>query len=129
MNVFMVKVDGTWVDMMSKKIAENGISITENSIWSSNTKRTMEDASMTGDIVGIKTSVTIKFQDVTAAEKKKLFRAIRKKSNSFFQCRYIDDDIANMQEKTMYTGSTSRTLDLNDGVINYKDLSITLIEQ
>lgn len=129
MNVFMVKVDGTWVDMMSRKIAENGISITENSVWSSNTKRTMENAKMAGDIVGIKTSVTIKFQDVTASEKKRLFRAIRKKSSAFFQCRYVDDSTESLEEKTMYTGSTSRTLDLDNGVITYTDLSITLIEQ
>lgn len=127
-----MKIDGVTV----KDPSIEGISTTDEPVWSSDTGRNIEDATMIGDIVGIKATVECKWNLLTFQEayliRSTLLNAIRTK-NGFFDIVYPEvnaqGNIVNTTLK-VYCGSIPRKLySTNPKAQFYKDVTITFIEQ
>ena len=101
------------------------LSIDDEIIWSSNTGRTA-DATMTGDVLAEKKTMTIKWGILTETEE--VLIKINLKSG-FFPITFHDDGL----DITIpaYRGTLSKVHKgyLDDGIYYYQSVSVSIIEQ
>lgn len=100
----LVKIGNTWV----ADPALNGITITDEPIWSANTGRSTT-GKMIGDIVAWKTTIEIAWPPLSFSDMATLRNAI-KDAGEFFTLKYYDTSSSTMQEKTVYCGNIPRTM-------------------
>lgn len=102
------------------------ITITPEKIWSKNTGRGA-DGKMQGDIVAVKMKLQIKFNVLTAQQKKILDDAIKP---AFFTVKYKEPSDSTYHEKTMYAGTpTYPVYSYVNGYPDYVGVGVDLIER
>ena len=112
-----------------------GISVTDESIWSSNTGRS-STGKMIGDIVATKTTIEVSWPPLTYGEMKTIRDAIVA-GGEFFSITYPDiqaginqDGSLKTQTKTVYCANIPRLLySTSDIYKRYTDITIQFIEQ
>lgn len=108
--------------------AINGVTLSSNKIWSSNTGRTT-DGTMVGTIIAIKHKMTIKWPPLTEAQAAAIESAVSNKVNPFVPVKYTDM-AGNEITKTMYFGDPTYTqYSWSDGIRYIKDVTVDGIEQ
>lgn len=106
----------------------NGVVITEEPIWASNTGRS-STGKMIGDIVAWKTTIAVSWPPLSFEAAMKIRNAVIN-AGPFFKIKYYDFKTDAMQEKTVYASNIPRTLySLADGLQKYTDITITFVEQ
>lgn len=108
--------------------SHNGVVITDEPIWSSNTGRS-STGKMIGDIIAWKTTIAVSWPPLSFSAAEKIRDAVIN-AGPFFKIKYYDFKTDRMQEKTVYAGNIPRTLySLAAGQQKYTDITITFIEQ
>ena len=106
--------------------ALEGITISREKIWSSNTGRTTS-GKMVGTVVAVKTTLKIKWPPLTPAQTAVVENAV---SGSAFVPVTFTDATGSTVTKTMYFGTPSYTVySWADGVQYIKDVTVDGIEQ
>ena len=106
--------------------ALEGITISKEKIWSSNTGRTTS-GKMVGTVVAVKTTLKIKWPPLTPAQTAVVENAV---SGSAFVPVTFTDATGSTVTKTMYFGTPSYTVySWADGVQYIKDVTVDGIEQ
>lgn len=106
--------------------ALEGVTISREKIWSSNTGRTTSGR-MVGTVVAVKTTLKIKWPPLTPAQAAVIENAVS--GGSFVPVRFTDATGATVT-KTMYFGTPSYTVySWADGVQYIKDVTVDGIEQ
>lgn len=106
--------------------ALEGITISREKIWSSNTGRTTS-GKMVGTVVAVKTTLKIKWPPLTPAQMAVVENAV---SGSAFVPVTFTDATGQTVTKTMYFGTPSYTVySWADGVQYIKDVTVDGIEQ
>lgn len=117
-------VDG--VQLPTPKL--EGLTITENKMWSANTGRLESSGEMVGTIVAIKQKLEIKWPPLTMEQVKKI-RNIVSSLTPFHRVKYTDMT-GTVAELTAYFGDPSYTVySYSEGVQRIHDLSISAIEK
>lgn len=107
---------------------QGGISVTDETIWASNTGRS-STGKMIGDIVAWKTTIAVTWPPLSFSESKKLRDAI-KGAGAFFKIKYYDFSASSMVEKTVYAVNVPRVLySIAAGQQRHTDITVTFIEQ
>ena len=108
--------------------AKNGVAVTDEPIWASNTGRG-SDGKMIGDIVSWKVTIEVGWPPLSFAEAKSIRDAI-KGAGPFFDITYYDVRTDSMAEKTVYCGNIPRVLySLAAGHMRYSGVAIKFVEQ
>ena len=106
--------------------ALEGVTISREKIWSSNTGRTTSGR-MVGTVVAVKTTLKIKWPPLTPDQAAVIENAVS--GGSFVPVRFTDATGATVT-KTMYFGTPSYTVySWADGVQYIKDVTVDGIEQ
>ena len=106
--------------------ALEGVTISREKIWSSNTGRTTS-GKMVGTVVAVKTTLKIKWPPLTPAQTAVVENAV---SGSAFVPVTFTDATGSTVTKTMYFGTPSYTVySWADGVQLIKDVTVDGIEQ
>ena len=106
--------------------ALEGVTISREKIWSSNTGRTTS-GKMVGTVVAVKTTLKIKWPPLTPAQTAVVENAV---SGSAFVPVTFTDATGSTVTKTMYFGTPSYTVySWADGVQYIKDVTVDGIEQ
>ena len=106
--------------------ALEGVTISREKIWSSNTGRTTSGR-MVGTVVAVKTTLKIRWPPLTPAQAAVIENAVS--GGSFVPVRFTDATGATVT-KTMYFGTPSYTVySWADGVQYIKDVTVDGIEQ
>ena len=102
--------DTNWTTLPEPK--KEGITITDEPIWASNTGRG-SDGKMVGDIVAWKTTIQVEWAPLSFSQSQTIANAL-KGAGAFFQIRYNDFDARQsasyLQEKTVYCSNLPRTI-------------------
>lgn len=108
--------------------ALEGVTISREKIWSSNTGRTAS-GKMTGTVVAIKTTIKIKWPPLTMAQAATIDGAVSQSSDPFVPVKYTDAT-GDTVTKTMYFGTPTYTqYSWLDGKRYIMDVSVDGIEQ
>lgn len=108
--------------------ALEGVTISEEPIWSPDTGRTAT-GKMTGTIVAVKTTLQIKWPTLSMDDLDTILAAVSDKANPFKTVKYTDGSGA-VQSKTMYFGTPSYTVySYADGLQFVTEATVTAIEQ
>ena len=108
--------------------AHNGVKISTNKVWSSNTGRTTS-GKMVGTIVCVKAKLEIKWPPLTEAQVAIIEAAVSDKSSPFVPVQYTDMK-GNIVTKTMYFGDVSYSqYSWSEGLRYVTDVSVSAIEQ
>lgn len=106
-------------------LKENGLTITKEKIWSSNTGRGA-DGLLLGDIVATKYKLVCEWPPLTRQEVVRIDNAI---SPKFFQVKFLDPGTNQFITKQMYAGTPSYPVyQYKDGVKTYSATKVDLIE-
>jgi len=117
-----LSIDG--VAMPEPKL--NGLIIKKEKVWSSNTGRA-SDACMLGDIVGIKTTLSIQWPPLSDADVMKIDRAV---SKTFFTVSYRDPNTGTTRSGTFYAGTpTYSVYSYYNRTKTYAGTAVDLIER
>lgn len=129
----MLTINGTQV----AEPAFQGVTITEESVWASNTGRS-QTGKMTGDIVAWKKTVAVTWPPLSPAQTRGIINAI-KNAPAFFPIRFTNDLIAGSDpsdesglapEITVYASNIPRTVySLAQGLRMHEGVTVTFIEQ
>ena len=118
--------DENWTNLPEPK--KEGITITDEPIWASNTGRS-SSGKMIGDIVDWKTTVQVEWPALSFSDSKRISDAIPRR-DAFFKIRYNDYSSGNTVEKTVYCSNIPRTIySLAQGCRLHIGVTITFIEQ
>ncbi|MBQ8503355.1 MAG: hypothetical protein IJ491_03655 [Clostridia bacterium] len=113
------------IEMPSPKL--EGVTFSKEKIWSKNTGRTV-NAKMTGDIIGIKTTVRIEFPPLSPADVELVESVVSNAELPFFLFE-LNDGHKNIS-KEVYAGSPSTKLySIVDGINHYTGYAVELIER
>lgn len=105
-----------------------GLTITENKMWSANTGRLENSGEMAGTIVAIKLKLDIKWPPLTMAQVQQI-RAAVSSLTAFHQLRFTDMS-GEVTEISVYFGDPSYTLySYSEGVQRIHDVSVSAIEK
>lgn len=117
--------------------AKNGVTITDEPIWASNTGRG-SDGTMIGDIVAWKTTVEVAWPVLSFSDAATIVNTITG-LGAFFDIRYYDTSASTMVTKTVYCSNIPRVLyslaeTLSGSTVQkdfkrYSGITITFIEQ
>lgn len=108
--------------------ALEGVTVSREKIWSSNTGRTTS-GKMVGTVVAVKTTLKIKWPVLTPAQVAVIENAVSDAGNPFVPVKYTDATGATVT-KTMYFGTPSYTVySWADGMQYIKNASVDGIEQ
>ncbi|MCD8381552.1 MAG: hypothetical protein LUC30_01335 [Clostridiales bacterium] len=108
--------------------ALEGLSISQEKIWSSDTGRS-SSGKMLGTIVAIKTTVKIKWPVLTMAQAKVIEAAVSDEDNPFVPMKYTDMT-GETVTKTVYFGTPSYTVYSGADDLQWvKDVEVEGIEQ
>lgn len=119
----MLKINGV---RMPEPKYNGGISITKETIWSSNTGRAT-DGTMVGDIIAEKDKLKITWGPLSGAEVMQINSAI---SPAFFPVEYKDPGSNAYVTKTFYAGTpTYPVYSYAAGVPQYTGVTVDLVEQ
>lgn len=120
----MLRINGTQV----AEPAHEGVEITDEPIWSSNTGRS-QTGKLTGDIVAMKTTIAVSWPPLSFAQSKQLRDTIVN-AGEFFTLEYNDFSGSTTVTKTVYASSLPRTLySIAPGIQLHTGISVTFIEQ
>ncbi|MDE5781481.1 MAG: hypothetical protein K2I03_08395 [Lachnospiraceae bacterium] len=104
--------------------AHDGIEISKEKIWSSNTGRTT-DGTMTGDLIGTVTKIKVKWNVLIPSEVSLIDSAI---SDAFFDVTYPDPSTNSYRTIRMYAGTPTYPIyDIRDGAARYVGIAVDLI--
>ena len=113
------------IEMPTPKL--EGISISKEKIWSKNTGRTAS-GKMVGDIIAIKTTISIEFPPLSPAEIETVESVVSNASLPFFS--YELNDGYKTETKIVYAGTPSKKLySVVDGINHYTGFRIELVEE
>lgn len=108
--------------------ALEGVTVSREKIWSSNTGRTTS-GKMTGTVVAVKTTLKIKWPVLTPAQVATIEGAVSDPDNPFVPVKYTDATGSTVT-KTMYFGTPSYTVySWANGIQYIKNASVDGIEQ
>lgn len=108
--------------------AFEGVNVKSEKIWSADTGRTASGR-MVGTIVGIKTTISIKWNALTPAQVAVIEAAVSDSAHPFVPIAYTDMT-GNRVTKTVYFGTPSYNLySYADGIQYVTDVSVDGIEQ
>ena len=108
--------------------ALEGVTVSREKIWSSNTGRTTS-GKMVGTVVAVKTTLKIKWPVLTPAQVATIEGAVSDPDNPFVPVKYTDAT-GETVTRTMYFGTPSYTVySWADGKQYIKDVSVDGIEQ
>ena len=110
--------------------AHKGITVTDETIWASNTGRA-QNGTMVGDIVAAKKTVEVTWPPLSFSDSQKLRNAIVN-AGPFFTIYYPDfsSDVASYESLTVYASNLPRTLySIANGLRYHMGVSVTFIEQ
>lgn len=108
--------------------ALEGVTVSREKIWSSNTGRTTS-GKMVGTVVAVKTTLKIKWPVLTPAQVATIEGAVSDPDNPFVPVKYTDATGATVT-KTMYFGTPSYTVySWANGMQYIKNASVDGIEQ
>lgn len=113
------------IEMPSPK--SEGVVITDEKVWSQNTKRTTSTI-MVGDIKGIKKAIRIEFPPLSPAEEEIITSVVSNKNLPFFDFEFFDGVKTHKYE--VYAGSPSRKLySIVEGINYYTGYAVELVER
>ena len=108
--------------------AKEGITITDEPIWASNTGRA-QDGTLVGDIISWKTTVAVTWPPLSFSSSQTLRNALVNNS-PFFKIYYPDFSAGTMTSKVVYCSSLPRTLySIATGHQRHIGVTVTFIEQ
>lgn len=108
--------------------AHNGVTISSNKVWSSNTGRTT-DGTMVGTLVCVKAKLEIKWPPLTMDQVATIENVVSNAGNAFVPVKYTDMKGTTV-EKTMYTGDISYSqYSWANGIQYVTDAGISCIEK
>lgn len=108
--------------------ALEGVTVSREKIWSSNTGRTAS-GKMVGTVVAVKTKLKIKWPPLTPDQVATIEGAVSNQSAPFVPVEYTDATGSTVT-KTMYFGTPSYTVySWANGIQYIKDVSVDAIEQ
>lgn len=117
-------VDG--VQLPTPKL--EGLTITENKLWSANTGRLESSGEMAGTIVAIKQKLEIKWPPLNMGQVLQIRNAVSS-MDPFHRLRYTDMS-GEVTEMSVYFGDPSYTLySYSEGVQRIHDVSVSAIEK
>lgn len=120
----MFRINGVTVHEPAKE----GVAITDEPIWASNTGRAASGL-MTGDFIGWKTTVEVTWPPLKYADAL-LIRDTIKNAGPFFTVEYNDGSSSTSVSKTVYASNVPRSLySLVPGHQWYSGVTVTFIEQ
>ena len=106
----------------------NGLTISENKIWSANTGRLENTGEMAGTIVAIKQKIDIKWPEMSMEECAEIHALIS--SLSPFHTLKYTDMTGSVQELSVYFGDPTYTINAySEGVQRVKDVAVSAIEK
>ena len=107
-------------------LKENGLTITKEKVWSSNTGRGASGY-LIGDIVAIKYKLVCEWPPLSRTETVTLDNAI---SSKFFTVTFLDPGSNTLITRTMYAGTPSyHVYQYKDGIKTYRGVKVDLIER
>ena len=108
--------------------ALEGVTVSREKIWSSNTGRTSA-GKMVGTVVAVKTTLKIKWPPLTPAQVATIESAVSDGDNPFVPVRYTDADGSTVT-KTMYFGTPAYTIySWASGIQYIRNVTVDDIEQ
>ena len=108
------------------ELALNGLSISKNKVWASNTGRAA-NGNMVGDLIGIKYKLEATWPPLSAQQIATIDNII---SNAFFSVRFIDPAGGSQKTVTCYAGDPVYPVySYVDGVKTYMGVKVSLIER
>lgn len=115
-------------DVQMPTPAAEGVTITSEKVWSSNTGRA-SSGGMVGTIVAIKTTISITWPPLTMAQVATIEAAVSDTDKPFVPLKYTDMSGATVT-KTVYFGTPTYTqYSWSDGLQYVTDVSVDAIEQ
>lgn len=110
-----------------KTISTGDYAVKKNKIWSKNTGRSASGR-MLGDIIAVKYTVAVKWEELSQSEVQELEKALSAKP--FFPVTFIDEKGAEVSDKTFYSADMQYSSKFyRNGKAFYLGVSIELIEQ
>ena len=110
-----------------KTISTGDYAVKKNKIWSKNTGRSASGR-MLGDIIAVKYTVAVKWEELSQAEVWELEKALSAKP--FFPVTFTDEKGAEVSDKTFYSADMQYSSKYyRNGKAFYSGVSIELIEQ
>lgn len=110
-----------------KTIAMGSYAVTKNKIWSKNTGRSASGR-MLGDVVAVKYTVAVKWEELSQAEVDALEDALSVKP--FFPVTFTDEKGGEISDKTFYSADMQYASKFyRKGEAFYSGVSVELIEQ
>lgn len=108
--------------------AHQGVTITEEPIWSSDTGRA-QNGKLVGDIVAYKRTVEVRWPPLSFADSKKLRDALVN-AGEFFSIWYNDFNGSTEETLTVYCSNIPRTLySVAPGIQYHQDITVTFVQQ